>query len=94
MKPELLEKRSLEKSDLEIGISNKMAEAYTKALDSLSRYKFLMFGYWAAQWVCLNSLLPAPRPNPFAALVKYAKNKSWLSEGAPFCGIADGDEDD
>lgn len=74
------EQRELEKKDLEVGISNSMAEAYKKALDSLSRYKFLMFGYWAAQWVKLNSLLPNPRPNPFFHLVQDAKNKPWLTQ--------------
>ena len=73
-----LETKLLEKRDLEIGISNSMADAYGKALDSLGRYKFLMFGYWAAQWVQLNRLLPTPRPNPFSALVKYAKERPWL----------------
>ena len=72
--------RKLEKEDLEIGISNAMAEAYIKALDSLGRYKFLMFGYWAGQWVKLNSLLPKPRSNPFKALVDYARERPWLFE--------------
>lgn len=70
----------IEKRDLEIGISNAMADAYCKALDSLGRYKFLMFGYYAAQWVKLNSLLPEPRPNPFTALVRCAKIKTWLRD--------------
>lgn len=29
-------------------------EAEAKAWDSLSRYKFQMFGYWAGIWVHLN----------------------------------------
>jgi hypothetical protein len=80
-------KQKLEKKDLEVGISNSMAEAYEKALDSLGRYKFLMFGYWAAQWVKLNSLLPNPRPNPFCSLVKYAKEKSREIEDTPMIDL-------
>lgn len=76
--PTAAETRRLEKRDLEIGISNAMASAYIKAFDSLSRYKFLMFGYWAGQWVKLNSLLPHPRPSPFRALVKYARERPDL----------------
>jgi len=78
--PTKAETKALEKKDLEIGISNRMADAYMKAFDSLGRYKFLMFGYWAAQWVNLNSLLPTPRPNPFRALVKFAKGRPDLEE--------------
>ena len=74
------ETRALEKKDLEVGISNRMADAYVKAFDSLGRYKFLMFGYWAAQWVNLNSLLPTPHPNPFRALVKFAKERPDLED--------------
>lgn len=49
-------------------------EALRKAMDSLSRYKFLMFGYWAASWVKLNSLLgDEKKQSPFAALVRTAK---------------------
>jgi hypothetical protein len=47
--------------------------AERKAWDSLSRYKFWMFGYHAAQWVLLNSLCYPKARNPFAALVKMAK---------------------
>jgi hypothetical protein len=46
-----------------------------KALDALGRYKFWMFGYWAAIWVHLNHLHPivGGRGNPFRDLVKLAK---------------------
>jgi hypothetical protein len=52
-----------------------LAEAERKAWDSLSRYKFLMFGYHAAQFVTLNRLSPKEKrlPNPFRGLVKYAR---------------------
>jgi len=71
---------ALEKKDLEISISNAMADAYLKAFDSLGRYKFLMFGYWAGQWVKLNSLLPHPQPNPFAGLVIFARERPDLKK--------------
>ena len=48
-------------------------EAYNKAVDSLARYKFEMFGYWASKWVSLNRLAEDPHPNPFKDLVKLAR---------------------
>lgn len=48
-------------------------EAARKAIDSLAKYKFIMFGYWAAMWVHLNRLRDAPRPSPFKALVQAAR---------------------
>jgi len=48
-------------------------DARIKALDSLSRYKFIMFGYHAAIWVKLNNLCTKREPNPFAAIVELAK---------------------
>ena len=47
-------------------------EAETKAWDSLSRYKFQMFGYWAAIWVHLNRIGGFKRPNPWHDLVEQA----------------------
>ena len=49
------------------------AEAVEKALDSLSRYKFMQFGYWAAIWVHLNKLDAVKEGNPFKAIVKRAR---------------------
>lgn len=48
-------------------------EAEAKAWDSLGRYKFQMFGYWAAIWVHLNRISGAKRPNPWKELVARAK---------------------
>lgn len=56
-------------------ISEKMVEAEHKAWDALSRYKFLMFGYWCAVWVHLNKLSPLKVDNPFRDAVKLAKSK-------------------
>lgn len=50
-----------------------MGEAEDKAIDSLCRYKFQMFGYWAAIWVHLNHLGGFRRPNPFRSLVAAAR---------------------
>lgn len=50
-----------------------IAVAEQKAWDSLSGYKFVMFGYWAGVWVHLNRISVAPRPNPFRDLVLYAR---------------------
>jgi hypothetical protein len=47
--------------------------AERKAWDSLARYKFQMFGYWAAIWVHLNRISGENRPNPFKNIVKMAK---------------------
>lgn len=48
-------------------------EAESKAWDSLARYKFQMFGYWAAIWVHLNKLSGRNEPNPWHSLVKQAR---------------------
>ena len=50
-----------------------MQIAERKAWDSLSRYKFQMFGYWAAIWVHLNKLSNQKQSNPFKNLVKTAR---------------------
>ena len=56
-------------------LEESLREAETKAWDSLARYKFQMFGYWAAIWVHLNRLRDKPAKNPFAAIVKAARNR-------------------
>jgi len=66
--------------------------AESKAWDALSRYKFQMFGYWAAIFVHLNRISGERRPNPFTGLVQAARVK-----GAPgvrrcrICGCTDDD---
>lgn len=52
---------------------NSLEEAEIKAWDSLARYKFQMFGYWAAIWVHLNRIGDFQKPNPFSRLVKEAR---------------------
>lgn len=48
-------------------------EAEQKAWLSLCRYKFQMFGYWAAIWVHLNRIGKFRRANPFRDLVTSAR---------------------
>jgi len=48
-------------------------KAYEKAIDSLARYKFIMFGYWAAIWGYLNQIDTDKGNNPFKGLVKKAR---------------------
>ncbi len=49
-------------------------DAAKKGIESLARYKFMMFGYWAAMWVHFNRLGDW-RPNPFRFLVEAAREK-------------------
>ena len=60
-------------TEIKVEIEN----AEVKAWDALSRYKFWMFGYWAAIWVHLNRLSPVigGRQNPFGELVKMARKR-------------------
>jgi hypothetical protein len=51
-----------------------IAEAEFKALDSLARYKYMMFGYWAAIYLHLTSISGRRRPSPFNKLVKLAQS--------------------
>jgi len=50
-----------------------LAEAEKKAFDALARYKFQMFGYWAACWVHTNRVAGFHFPNPFKSLVEKAR---------------------
>lgn len=46
------------------------------AWDSLGKRKFLMFGYYAQQWMSLNDLCEKQQRNPWGSLVKLA----WKAE--------------
>jgi hypothetical protein len=52
-----------------------LEEAEKKAWESLAKYKFMMFGYWAAIWVHLNRIGKLNKPNPWKGLVKLSKEK-------------------
>jgi len=45
-----------------------------KAWEALAKYKFWMFGYWAADVVRINRRLRLKQPNPFSALVATARS--------------------
>ena len=47
--------------------------AYKKAIDSLSKYNVVMFGYWAGVWAHLNKIDQTNEPNPFKDFVKLAR---------------------
>jgi hypothetical protein len=53
-----------------------LQEAERKAWQSLARYKFQMFGYWAAVWVHMNRVGGFRFPNPFKDVVDHAKDKA------------------
>jgi len=61
---------------MEARLLKELEEAEAKAWDSLGRYKFQMFGYWAAIWVHLNRLGNFQRPNPWKGLVHSARMRS------------------
>jgi len=54
-----------------------MKVAEEKAFNSLAKYKFVMFGYWAGVWVHLNNVSfgmgNKRQPNPFRHLVTKAR---------------------
>lgn len=54
-------------------LRQEMAEAEYRAWDSLARYKFVMFGYWAGIWVHLNRISGLKQLNPWHSIVDYAK---------------------
>ena len=62
-------------------LNREMAEAERKAWDSLARYKFVMFGYWAGLWVHLNRMRPLFRPNPWRVLVHAAQEHLAEKDG-------------
>ncbi len=57
-------------------------EAADKAIDSLARYKFAMFGYWAGIWVHLNRIEGRKRENPFRFLVHQARTVGSLRKAS------------
>lgn len=70
--------------DAETVVRAKYDDAVRKAWDALARYKFWMFGYWAARAVGYGQLLGelgADKPaNPFAVLVHGARRKIAADE--------------
>lgn len=62
--------------DCRLALESELQIAELKAWDSLARYKFQMFGYWAAIWVHLNRVGGFKKKNPFSPLVKAARYKN------------------
>ena len=60
-------------NDIASNLEEAMDDAERKAIDSLARYKFQMFGYWAAKWVSLNRIGGIGRPSPFRFAVEAAR---------------------
>lgn len=58
---------------MEEKLLNELYHAEEKAWDSLARYKFAMFGYWAGVWVHLNRVGGFKKPNPWKELVTIAR---------------------
>ncbi len=59
--------------EVQQALAKPLQEAEENAWESLSGYKFQMFGYWAAIWVHLNRIGSFKRPNPWKGLVDTAK---------------------
>ncbi len=68
--------------DLQRRLEAELDEAEAKAWDSLGRYKFQMFGYWAAIWVHLNRIGGRRRQNPWRELVIAARDRQAPAEAA------------
>jgi hypothetical protein len=60
-------------SRIEAELAAELDVAEAKAWDALGKYKFQMFGYWAAIWVHLNRIGHFKRPNPWKTLVLAAR---------------------
>lgn len=61
--------------DLAAALDRELHVAERKAWGALGRYKFQMFGYWAAIWVHLNRVGGFKRANPWKGLVKAARSR-------------------
>ena len=74
------------------------AEATAKAVDSLSRGKLEMFGYWASKERSYAKLLGRSKPSPWHDLVVWARTQIPTSgakspvEGEPSCAEPQGGE--
>jgi hypothetical protein len=64
-------------------LAEELGVAEAKAWDSLARYKFQMFGYWAAIWVHLNRIGGFKRRNPWSGLVRQARAEVDLGRDEP-----------
>ena len=63
-------------------LQSHLDEARFKAWDSMARYKFMQFGYWAAIYIHL-ARIDGQRGSPFTDLVKLAKQHIATAERPP-----------
>lgn len=63
----------LARQDVQSRLLAARAEAVHEAYKNLARYKFFLFGYYAARWVTLNKIVGDRSPNPFGSLVNAAR---------------------
>ena len=56
-------------------VRDHMDEAEGKAWDALSKYKFQLFGYWAAFWAHLNHISGERHLSPFISLAKFGQER-------------------
>lgn len=54
-------------------LARQKQEAFERAVDHLARYQFMMFGYWAAIWIHLNTLDDLKETCPFHEIVDTAR---------------------
>ena len=66
-------------TEVKVNVVRARNAAVANALDALARYKFWMFGYWAARFVAMNQTLPDAMqdPNPFKFLVHAARERGY-----------------
>lgn len=62
--------------DATANLRAELALAERRAWDSLGKYKFQMFGYWAAIWVHINRIGGFKQPNPWRGLVHGARKQA------------------
>jgi len=60
---------------VESKILDELSAKETAVWESLSKYKFIMFGYYAAVWVTLDRIHRFYQGNPFLDVMKLAKLK-------------------
>ena len=63
----------IQNEEIVSNLAVELAEAEAKVWEALGRYKFQMFGYWAAIWVHLNRIGGFNKPNPWRELVQMAR---------------------
>jgi len=79
-------------NDVSAGLARDLDEAEAKAWESLAKYKFMMFGYWAAIWVHQNRVGRFRRPNPWQSLVRQARMQIGAAAKSPLASVGAGED--